>query len=305
METKENGLTAEMVAEQMVRDTFGVSKKGEILTTINYDLFRFLPSNRDISEKNYKKLLSSLAQKNVYGASTILVKQHEDGFYYIYEGQHRFNALKKLGQEVDFIVNQELEVDDISLMNTASEVWVLKDFLKKYLNDEYSMSNYSYHRFKELLDKYGTEAEDDSIRAITFTDILFISTGWGGSVTKQFKEGNLTITDEQYGRAIRICNILQLFLNNDVLPLNINVRNYVRALVHIFDNIDGWSSKDTDILLDHVTRYRGDIDYKNYGTPQMYISVLSDVYNKGQKKRFIESKTIRGGKENLYYMAEY
>ena len=73
----------------------------------------------------------------------------------------------------------------------------------------------------------------------------------------------------------------------------------------MFESVNGWEHKDTNILLDHVERYRSDIDYKNYGVENMYVGLLTGVYNKGQKKRFIESKTIKGGKETLYYMGEY
>ncbi len=83
-----------------------VKEKGQIYTTTNYNLFKFLPSNRNISEKNKKKLFQSLGQKNIYGASTILVKMELDGFYYIYEGQHRFKVLQELKQPIDFIINQ-------------------------------------------------------------------------------------------------------------------------------------------------------------------------------------------------------
>lgn len=305
MKEKENGLTAEMVTEQTIKDTFSILKKGEVLTTTNYDLFRFLTSNRDISQKNFNKLVASLKQKNVYGASTILVKQHEDGFYYIYEGQHRFESLKHLKQPIDFIVNQNLEVDDVSLMNTASEVWLLKDFLKKYLKDQDTVKNLSYHRFKTLLDTYGTENEDESIRTITFTDLLFITTGWGSNVTKQFKKGTLSISDDQYGKSEDLCKILQLFMTEDKLPLNINCRKYVRALINIFEKVENWTPVDTNILLSHVKNYKALLDYKSYSNEMMYVDVLTEIYNRSQKKRFIESKTIKGGKEKVYYIAEY
>jgi hypothetical protein len=294
MKNEMNGLTAEMV-----------TKRGEVLTTKDYTLFKFLESNRDISPKNFNKLIASLGQKNVYGASTILVKEHNDGFYYIYEGQHRFEALKHLNQPIDFIINQELVVDDVSLMNTASEVWLLKDFLKKYLKDEYRENNNGYHKFKTLLNTYGTENEDESIRAITFTDLLYISTGWGSNVTKQFKEGNLTITDEQYERADRLCQTLQLFMTEDKLPLNINVRKYVRALIYVMEKVEGWKNTDVNTLLGHIENYRVLLDYKSYSNEMMYIDILTDVYNRGQKKRYMENKTIKGGKEKVYYMAEY
>lgn len=289
MENNENGLTAEMVADRMIKDTFELKEKGTVLSTNNYDLFKFLSSNRNISESNYKKLLQSLQTRNVYGASTILVKEHEDGFYYIYEGQHRFRALKELGQPIDFIINQDLTEDDISLMNTASEVWKLKDFLKRFLDKG---ENESYDYLNRLIKEYGTQMDDDSVRAITFSDILFISTGWTSGVQKDFKNGTLRITKEQYIESREKCNLLREFMKEDILPLNINVRKYIRAILELIDEVNGWSDIDTTLLKNKIETYRVMIDYKNYGRTDMYKKLFVDVYNKGQKKRFIGVTTI-------------
>ena len=47
------------------------------------------------------------------------------------------------------------------------------------------------------------------------------------------------------------------------------------------------------------------MDYKSYSNEMMYVDILTEIYNRSQKKRFIESKTIKGGKEKIYYIAEY
>ena len=130
---------------------------------MDYNRFRFLKENREISQKLNKKLLQSFKQKNIFGASTILVKKHDDGFYYIYEGQHRFVTSRELNQEIYFIVNQKLTTEDISLMNTNSDVWVLKDFLRKYLAQNVDGKYESYSRLQKVLDKYSNETEDDSV----------------------------------------------------------------------------------------------------------------------------------------------
>ena len=127
-----------------------------IYTTYQYNRFRFLNSNRDISPSNQKKLLKSLKRNNVFGASTIIVKEHEDGYLYIYEGQHRYEALKELGYPIDYIINQDLEEEDISLINTASENWILKDYLKQYLSNPNGKNYESYKRFNDIWVKYGT-----------------------------------------------------------------------------------------------------------------------------------------------------
>ena len=266
-----------------------VKVKGQVLTTNDYNRFRFLSSNRDISQSNYKKLLKSLSRKNIYGASTILVKEHEDGYYYIYEGQHRFSTLKELNEPIDFIVNQDLTEDDVSLMNTASEVWELKDFLKRYLDKNV---NESYSFLNQLINEFGTQVEDDSVRAITFTDILFISTGWTSAVTKQFKNGNLIITREDYIKARQKCILLKDFMSDDVLSKNVNVRKYVRAILELKGEVNGWDDLDTTLLKNKIATYHMMLDYKNYGRTDMYKKLFVDIYNKGQRKRFIGVTTI-------------
>lgn len=270
---------------------------GKIFRTKNYDRFIFLDSNRDISEKNYNKLVQSLGKRNIYGASTILVKEHTDGYYYIYEGQHRYKALKSLGQPIDFIINQELTEEDISLMNTASEIWKLKDFLKKFLENGI---NPSYVYMNKLIKEFATEMDDDSVRAITFTDVLYITTGWTTGVEKDFRNGILKITEEDYNIAREKCTMLQTFLVNDVLPLNINVRKYLRAILEFVKEVKDWDSSDTKTLRDKIQLYRVMIDYKNYGRTDMYKTLFVDMFNKGQKKRFIGTTTI--GKNVDYFM---
>jgi len=288
----------EKVQEYKASLSRDIKIKGQILTTTNYDQFKRLDSNRDISERNYKKLVQSLGKKNVYGGSTILVKEHTDGYYYIYEGQHRFEALKSLKQPIDFVINQDLSEDDVSLMNTTSEVWKLKDFLKQYLHNQ---NNPSYEYINKLIKEFGTEMDDDSVRAITFTDILYITTKWTPGVEKDFKNGTLKVTEEDYIKAKEKCTMLQTFLDKDVMPLNIDARKYLRAILEFVKEVDGWDkNSDTKILKDKISLYRVMMDYKNYGRTDMYKKLFVEIYNKGQKKRFVGITTI--GKEVEYFI---
>lgn len=289
----------------------GVSTKntiqtaGTIYSTRNYDLFKVLKDNREISQKLKKKLLQSLGQKNIFGASTILVKQHDDGFYYIYEGQHRFNASKELEQPIFFIINQDLTTEDISLMNTNSDVWVLKDFLRKYLANNIDGKYESYQRLQKLLDEFSSQTDDDSVRNITFTDILCISTGWGANVTNQFKNGTLKILEDDYDKSVKTCRMLQKFLHVEILPENINVRKYIRAIMSFVEGTIGWTPNDTTYLLKKVKDNKSMIDNKNYGKEEMYKELLYEIYNKAQYKRCVDMKKTRGGRSTQYYIEEY
>tara|TARA_R100000900_G_scaffold146404_2_gene136174 strand:+ start:1088 stop:2020 length:933 start_codon:yes stop_codon:yes gene_type:complete len=275
-----------------------------IYTTYQYNRFRFLNSNRDISPSNQKKLLKSLKRNNVFGASTIIVKEHEDGYLYIYEGQHRYEALKELGYPIDYIINQDLEEEDISLINTASENWILKDYLKQYLSNPNGKNYESYKRFNDIWVKYGTNDDGIDVAGFNFANLLFIVYGFTGGVNKKFKEGDLIITEELYEEKIVLINTLERFLIKDgnILPDCINTRNYIRALIETLQ-IEGWENNDTIILEDKMRRYKEKISNKSFSEPTQYVQKISEVYNLYQKNRFMDNKTIHGGKKRIYYMS--
>ena len=182
-------------------------------------------------------------------------------------------------------------------MNTASEVWKLKDFLKQFLDNG---NNPSYVYMNKLIKEFATEMDDDSVRAITFTDILYITTGWTTGVEKDFRNGTLKVTEEDYNMAREKCTMLQNFLVNDVMPLNINARKYLRAILEFVKEVKDWDSSDTKTLRDKIQLYRVMMDYKNYGRTDMYKTLFVEMFNKGQKKRFIGTTTI--GKNVEYFM---
>jgi hypothetical protein len=277
---------------------------GKILRTLDYSLFAFRDENRDISISNVKKIKQSLSRKNVFGSSAVLVKW-EDGpkgwKFYIYEGQHRFISSKELNQPIDFIINQNLEPSDIPLMNTAGETWILRNHLKHFLSPVGRTSSYdSYERLKNLLDKYmKTQSSDDSVRGLTFEDILFISTGWTSKTTSMFKSGNLLITEKQYEDADKDCGILIKFLGEHSVPENVRLRKYVRALYSMRRKIEGWKDSNYDTLLVDVISNRNMLNHKSYGKEEMYFDILLDIYNIDENKSELIQCTTLG--KNISY----
>ena len=62
----------------------------EIRKTNNYPMFKNMIGNREIKDKNYKKLIRSMSEKQLI--IPILVNEKLE----IIDGQHRFNACKTL-----------------------------------------------------------------------------------------------------------------------------------------------------------------------------------------------------------------
>lgn len=97
----------------------------KILTSTDYDRFRFDPTNRPI--RSNPRLLQSMKKHGwLYAYPMHVVKDGER--YIIKDGQHRFLAAKKLGLPVKFVV---CEVGaDIAAINDTQRPWTITDHVQ-------------------------------------------------------------------------------------------------------------------------------------------------------------------------------
>lgn len=101
-------------------------------TSMKYSNFRFLESNREIDKTNVACKIDSI--KKIGFKGTILVHRglfEKTGFYYIIDGQHRFEALKALGMEVPF---EFVDGDPDTLireLNKSNKSWILTDYIRQ------------------------------------------------------------------------------------------------------------------------------------------------------------------------------
>lgn len=90
--------------------------------TSDYDQFKWRDSNRQINDKNVRKLEKDIKERGLQ--SPIVV--NED--YEIIDGQHRFVALKRLGQVIPFIISRRFKEDeDIAAMQVSLK-WTAWDY---------------------------------------------------------------------------------------------------------------------------------------------------------------------------------
>lgn len=105
-----------------------------IYKTKNYDKFTVDPQyNRDVNMKHVDKIVKSYKEFGDYGQDFPIVV---DESFRIIDGQHRFNARKKLGLTIFYI--QSLDLDSIKLggINDAIAKWKTIDFQKASQNGE-------------------------------------------------------------------------------------------------------------------------------------------------------------------------
>ena len=128
-----------------MRNANGHTKINNILMTKDYSRFSFLKENRQIRPSHVRNLSKSLSDKQI-GIPIVV-----DSNYKIYEGQHRFEACKKLGLPVYFMIIEDLDIKDVQKLNENMAKWSPNDYLNCYLSQGYS----SYVKYDNFREKYG------------------------------------------------------------------------------------------------------------------------------------------------------
>ncbi len=95
--------------------------------TTDYEKFKLLDFNRKKLDRNHINKIKESITKNGYIGSPILV--NED--FEIYDGQHRFMALKEMGLEIPYKII-DVEYNSIIDLNITQKKWTLEDYVNYY-----------------------------------------------------------------------------------------------------------------------------------------------------------------------------
>lgn len=113
-----------------------------VYKTDNYDLFKFIESNRTISKTHVGKLAQQITDG--YEMPPIIVKPNGE----ILDGQHRFEALKILEHPIEFIIKNEIKQDTLQKSNTLVSKWTTKDHINFHMRE----GNEHYKELKEFME---------------------------------------------------------------------------------------------------------------------------------------------------------
>lgn len=128
--------------------------------------------------------------------------------YYILDGQHKFNALMRLGEEVPYVVidikdKQEL-VEAIALLNASSKSWSMQDYVTAWscLKEDYVKLNQYFERY---------DFEISCLADLLMNGTIMAS---GTKLSPKIKKGQFVINNE--AKAVNLLNNLTDVLK--VLP---------------------------------------------------------------------------------------
>lgn len=96
---------------------------GVVQVSTEYGEFKYNKLNRNVSERLVKKLVNSYARADWGRYVPILV----DSKGQIMDGQHRFEARRRLGLPIYFIVTEAYDPSAVLRMNTIGQRWTMRD----------------------------------------------------------------------------------------------------------------------------------------------------------------------------------
>ena len=149
-----------------------------VAKTSDYTRFKTIVGNRPTNPAHINRLMRSIEENpHLIEANPILINNKWE----IIDGQHRFEALKRLAQPVFYYQLDDYTLKDVLTLNTSSKNWSLID----YANSFALQGKKAYIIYLKYIEMYGLG------KTITAQLLMLDKT----YTTEGFKTGKLQITD--------------------------------------------------------------------------------------------------------------
>ncbi|MEI6949859.1 ParB N-terminal domain-containing protein [Paraflavisolibacter sp. H34] len=123
----------------------------QVFVTNDYSFFRRLRGNRALNEGKIKKMVRDIRHGINFLPDFPIVAHGLNGHLDIIDGQHRFEAARRTGQPVYYIIRREqVALDKVARLNSLQEKWKPADFLRCYIEQGLK----SYCQLQAFQEKY-------------------------------------------------------------------------------------------------------------------------------------------------------
>lgn len=173
--------------------------------TNEYDKFKLLDFNRKCLDRCHINKIKDSITKNGYIGSPILV--NED--FEIYDGQHRFMALKEMGMEIPYEII-DVSYNSIIDLNITQKKWTLEDYVNYYCNKD---KNPNYVRLKRVC--------KDLKCGVSLVLTMGYRVCMNGDIRKRVKEGTMLFTmDDELRVSAFYNNFSEIVKNLKMKPVS-------------------------------------------------------------------------------------
>lgn len=232
-----------------------------IYSTRNYDMFKIKKENRELNENKVNVLMRDIRERGMQ-LQPIQVNRNME----IFDGQHRFEALKRLNMPVLYFIDRRLKVDDIIAINNTQSRWTMPD----YIHSRKESGNENYLLFDVLLKEFGF---------CTYTTAIAVK----GQVINEriLKRGDFTMNKEEFENAAKkLAWLRKLEGAIDTPIISPRVFEGVVLRAYALPNINK-----ERLFKTLVKNYRK--SKFNYGNMDECIQAVADMYDTGYKSEYI------------------
>lgn len=232
----------------------------ELKQTTDYAIFR-TGQNREVKEKDVNRKLISIQEDGLQ--LPIVVNRRME----IVDGQHRFEALVRLGHPVPYLVSSNWKNEyHTAVINNTQRTW--------------STENWAEFRGKEnpiiaqalLLAENYRDITDGRMTIATALEMMSIG---GTSIITDLKNNKYDYDNERGNEIYQILSIIAEYPNNMRNPYN---QKMVRSMKMMLDSYSYINKK-------AIARMASDNFITNYSNERDMYNYIKNIYNKALKKK--------------------
>ncbi len=97
----------------------------QIQSTKDYDIFKYIVSNREINQAHVNRLVKSIKNNNLLHLNPVIVNLNME----VIDGQHRIAAAEILSIEIYYQVDEAVSKKDLSDLNSVKKNWSTMDYI--------------------------------------------------------------------------------------------------------------------------------------------------------------------------------
>lgn len=231
-----------------------------ILTNVyaetDYSVFKKLVHNRITTEKHILEVQESMADREIL--NPIIVNEKME----IIEGQHRYEALKRLGRPIKFVVDEGANIEDCRRLNEKNKNWDDIAYAKSFAEE-------GNENYKKLLDT----AKETGLSISTVLDLVGCH---ANNRTALFRSGDLRFSEKEKKEILLIKKMA------DEIADALRFDKTTRLLLRVVKIITSFAGYDHKRMVDKCKQYR--FDFIAASKMEDQLKCFSEIYNKNAKK---------------------
>lgn len=231
----------------------------------DYSVFKPWRYNRHVQEAHVKHLMAAIKKRNMSDHFPVLVNERME----IVDGQHRFEALKRLELPIVYKVMPDSKIDDLHLINANVKTWSSGDYVHFYAK-----------RGRKDYIRLGQDLREHKVTLAILEQIF----------KARFFKDNLASGNFQYPEEYSV-KVTAFFQELEIF----NRYSFYKHLrfVRAYAELRGHENYDPDQMQHQVKTYPFELDKQ--GSWVDYYKALSNLYNYRRQKNKLKAREVEKG----------